>query len=104
VNVLAELLESTPTEALGGPRSARALTTKIAQARRLLTLARTKANPTPTLRRAKKQLRRLRSLAQRATRRGRITGAVGEQVVFLATEATAAIDQLRAQARPTARP
>jgi hypothetical protein len=98
LGILSDALSEQSADALGGAKPARALTTRIQQVQRLVTVARQKKNPMPTLRRAKKQLRSFRTLAQKGRRR-RLAGDIADRLLTLADGAMAAIDQLRASIR-----
>lgn len=103
LSVLSEILRTQPAEALGGAKSARSLASRIAQAQRLTTQARSKPKPTPTLRRAKQPLKGFRGLTQRGQRRRRIASDVGGRLLELSGQALSTLDQIRDQLR-TSRP
>jgi hypothetical protein len=102
LGILAEALSTMSPDVLGGAKPARALSTRISQARRLVAVARQKSKPVRTLQRAKKQLKSFRTLALRGKRQQRITGEVADRLLGLAGEASVALDQLRTSIRPRA--
>jgi hypothetical protein len=95
LRMVSAMLQSQSTDALGGAKSARALTARIAQASRLITIARTKNKPTATLRRAKLALGGFRLLARRGIRRHRIDGGFGGQVLQLTSGIVDLVDSLQ---------
>jgi hypothetical protein len=93
-----------PQEALGGKKLARTLQGRVAQGRRLLTNARTKAKPAALLRRGRKRLRSVANLLEQAGRRRKISGDLVARLAGLTDQAVGAIDAvLGAQSGPAAR-
>jgi len=101
LEILSDMLQSQPPDALGGPKSARMLKAKIGQALHLVETARTrtKRKSTALLGRAKQVVKSFRALAKRGMRRHRIDGGVGGQLLTLADVTTSRIDALRAAQR-----
>jgi hypothetical protein len=104
LDALSATLSGESPDALGGPKTARQLSGRIARAQRLVRVARDKRRPLPTLRRAKKQLRSFRAMTARGQRRKRIAGRLGDRLLALVGEATSGIESLQSVLRLAPRP
>jgi hypothetical protein len=90
---LSSMLAEQPPAALGGAKTAGTLSTRVAQAKRLLTTARSKPKPGALLLKAKRQLQGFRTLAR--LRRKKILSELGAQLLTLSKNASDSIDRAR---------
>jgi hypothetical protein len=103
LQLVSEALAALPPDALGGKKLAKTLQSRVSQAERLVTGARTKARPAATLRRAKKRLRSFANLVKQGQRRRKIGTDLETHLVGMAGQAVAAIDAVLSSQGPTGR-
>lgn len=89
----------TPAEALGGPRTVKKLSARVARSRRFVERARQGKKVTPSLKRAVRELRTLARELAKGERKGKIDPALATPLVALVTGAEAELGSLRATLR-----
>ncbi len=99
LELLSDAVGAQSPDALGGQKLARTLTSRVGQAQQLVSRARSKRKPVPTLRRAKKLIRGFATLARRGQKRRKIAAELGTELVGMADRVSASIDVLRTSVR-----
>jgi hypothetical protein len=93
--VAATFLE-TPAEALGGPRTVKKLSARVARVRKFVQRAHEGRKVTPSLKRAGRELKALARALAKGERKGKIAPAVATPLVALVTRAESDVVSLRA--------